>query len=232
MALNESDGPSVPFSKARKITDKLDIEKLNYPIKIEFLTENFYNTFSSSIQQIYLVEDELFDLETIKLNLVIAKNSYGRLTLGTNVVSQSKVVIKCFYKWKLAKWEDDDLFHKLALGITKFKQEDGIVELLRASTTPTFLLLVFKFYRYNSIYYHIRRMNKFSEETALYFLRLIVHTMLNFHKNNKILLGLRSDHVYIDDKGQPRIQIFNSFKFNAYNLQNDKISDEVSYYCK
>lgn len=232
LALKENEGPSEPFKKLKTFTKNLDIEYLSYPIKIEFLTKNFYDNFRKNIQHIFINQQYNFELENLKLELVAAKSPIGRVTLAQDLVSKERFMIKSLHRWKLAKWDNDDLFHKLSLNISKYVSNDRLVELIRAFSTPSFLIIILKFYHYGTLFYHIRRLSRFSENVASYFFKEILELVLDYHSNSKVIIGLRSDHIFLDEKGKCRVNVFNGFKFNAFNIQKGKIHDEVSYLCK
>ena len=53
-----------------------------------------------------------------------------------------------------------------------------------------------------------------------------------YHKEKRVVLDLRSDNIFLDDSGNPRIQMYTSSKFHAYNISKNRIETDVTYMCK
>ena len=67
----------------------------------------------------------------------------------------------------MCNWSNDDLFQKLSLNLAKYSQIDGICNLAHACSSRNFLFVATDFYPYGSVFFQIRRLGGFSEQTAL-----------------------------------------------------------------
>ncbi len=167
----------------------------------------------------------------MKVLKVISKTDYGRVILAKHKSANYNYAIKYLYKWKLCKWTHDDDFQKLALSISKYKKIKGIAELCYAGTARNFLFIANEFYKYGSLFHHIRLRRGIDEETARTLTYHLVNTIIDYHKDRRLILYLQTDHVFINDDGIPVIQNYNSQKFNANIRLKNILKGDLTYFC-
>ena len=124
------------------------------------------------------------------------------------------------------------MFQKLSLKISKFKDSSYTARLRFACTSRAFLMVVTDFYKYGSLNFHIRQQGPFNEEILRVIGKKLLKEIEKYHKERRIVLDMRSDNVFIDDNGHPRIQLYTSSKFHAYNIAKGKIETDITYLCK
>ena len=154
------------------------------------------------------------------------------MVLARDIKTKRNYAVKYLHKWKIAEWNQDDLFQKLSLRLSKFKDSIYTARLRYACATRAFLIIVTDFYKCGSLHFHIREKGMFPEEVVRVLSKKLLKEIEKYHKESKIILDLRSDNVFIDTLGNPQIQICTSSKFHAFNISNKKYESDISYICR
>lgn len=229
LAVKERDVGGQPLEKLRKIEHK--VESISYPIKFEIFTFNFFEREHQFTQTIFSDTSCRLALKDLTYKKVINKSRYGRVVVARDIKTKRNYAVKYLHKWKISEWNQDDLFQKLSLRLSKFKDSIYTARLRYACTTRAFLIIVTDFYKGGSLHFHIREKGMFSEEVVRVLSKKILKEIEKYHKDNKIVLDLRSDNVFLDSLGNPQIQVCTSSKFHAYNITNKKFESDISYIC-
>lgn len=61
------------------------------------------------------------------------------------------------------------------------------------------------FYKFGSLNFHIRQSGPFDEEIVRVISKKLLKEIEKYHKDKKVVLDMRSDNVFLDNNGNPRI---------------------------
>lgn len=97
---------------------------------------------------------------------VLHQSKTGRVLLVHSKASKSKYALKYMYKWKLAKFGEEEGFLSMLHRFSRMNLIDNVVKYYCAVDSSTLVFFYMQFYQSGSLLFHMRRLKTLSEDVC------------------------------------------------------------------
>ncbi|SCM26936.1 rac-beta serine/threonine protein kinase, putative [Plasmodium chabaudi chabaudi] len=138
---------------------------------------------------------------------VIGKGSYGKVLLVKHVQSNKLYAMKILRKENIIS--KNQLEHtKVEKNILKSVSHPFIVKMYYAFQTSKKLYFILEYCPGGELFFHLSKLNKFTEEIARFYISEIIITLQYLHKLSIIYRDLKPENVLLDKYGHIRLTDF------------------------
>ena len=152
------------------------------------------------------------------LGKTLGKGSFGKVKLGTHIITGEKVAFKILDK---TKFEDEIDFKNLQseINILKILRHKNIIQLYEVIEESRYIYIILEFADQGDFYDYIDKNIRISEENACFYFHQIINAVEYFHSLNIVHRDLKPENILLDFKGNLKISDFGLSSFYS----NDKL---------
>lgn len=228
LAVKEKQKSEEEFKRIEGVNSQKDQYKTK--IKFEVFTENFAKYFKvfpeilnvNADSQDQLQRSEYSIANIVAINVLSASKA-GRVVLVQSRATKNKFALKYWYRWKLAKFCEDEKFLKLMDILARYSQMDNVVKYLCIVDSNSLVFLYMPFYGGGSLLFHMRRLKTLNEDICKKIVSQLAYAVDAIHRDKRLVLDLRPEQILMDERGVPHIAIATSVKFRTADPPDKRV---------